>query len=292
MSVGASKRSCNRTLLLQLAASATLALGAAVPSSAVVVEGTNIVLPPPGGGWVGSWYGSSAVPVSQQWFITARHVGGAVGHSLVMRGVQYQSVEIRQHPTLDLQLVRVVSPMPGWHQIAPLQTAGTPVYLGGCGATTLNPLAGGLGWDWAGQHFEAWGRNTIESAGSMLRVRFDSPSSQNAVPQEAAFAINDSGAGLFVLGSGGQLLLAGTAVSVSGGGASAYGSSSYCVSLHTAQDWISGIVGASNPPQMSCNLFQFLSDWFAQNISADFDGNQFIEVADVFSYLSAWFTNC
>jgi len=292
MEVGASKRPLIRNILLQLAASAALLGAAAAPSHAVVVEGTNIVLPPPGGGWVGHWFGSSAVPVSSHWFITARHVGGSTGHSLVLRGVQYPAVEIRQHPTLDIQLVRVATPLPGWHQIAPLQTPGTPVYLGGCGATTLNPLPGGLGWDWGGQHFEAWGRNTIESAGAMLRIRFDSPSSQGAVPQEAAFAINDSGAGLFVVGNGGQLLLAGTAVSVSGGGASAYGSSSYCVSLHAAQDWITGIVGAGNPPPMNCNLFQFLSDWFSQNMSADFDGNQIVEVADIFTYLQAWFRDC
>jgi hypothetical protein len=156
----------------------------------------------------------------------------------------------------------------------------------------LLPLPGGLGWDWSGPHFEVWGRNKIETAGSMLRVRFDAPDSASAVPHEGAFAINDSGAGLFVLGPNGQLQLAGTAVSVSGAGASAYGSSSYCVSLHAAQGWIDTITGGSNPPPTTCNLFAFLSSWFAQEPAADINGNQIIDVADVFAFLNHWFANC
>jgi hypothetical protein len=126
----------------------------------------------------------------------------------------------------------------------------------------------------------------------MLRVRFDSPSTPGVVPNEAAFALHDSGAGLFVTGPNGQLQLAGTAVTVSGAGASAYGSSSYCVSLHTAQSWIDGITGGSTTPPMDCNLFSYLSDWFAQDPAADYDGNQVINVPDLFAYLEAWFQGC
>ncbi len=267
------------------------AVAVTTAANAVVVEGLNIILPPPAGGWVGGWNGSSGVPVSQYWVLTARHVGGSAGQHFVMRGQWYLAAEIRQHPTLDLQLIRVTTPMPAWHAIAPQQFAGTAVYLGGCGHTTQSPLPNNQGWDWGGERFEAWGRNRIETAGSMLRIRFDAPGA-NAEPQEGAFALNDSGAGLFVMGPNGQLQLAGTAVTVSGGGASTYGSSCYCVALHTAQPWISSNIGGQVDPPFNCNMFDFLSRWFARDMSADFDGNSVIDVADIFSYLGAWFETC
>ncbi len=40
------------------------------------------------------------------------------------------------------------------------------------------------------------------------------------------------------------------------------------------------------------DIFAFLSAWFAQNASADFDRNGTTEVPDIFAFLSAWFAGC
>lgn len=291
MIVGAVHRPKFRSFSMGLAVGAAALLGGGAPAQAVVVEQLNLIQPPPSNGWVGNWFGSSGVPVAPNWVLSARHVGGAVGNMFVIRGVQYQALEIRHHPTLDLQLIRVAGQLPGWHQIAPQQAAGTEVVLGGCGATTQFPLLGGLGWDWSGSPGEAWGRNRIQVSAEMLRVRFDAPGASGWVLQEATFAIHDSGAGLFVAGPGGQLLLAGTAVSVSGAGASEYGSSCYCVSLHTAQSWITSVIGSVSPPS-NCNLFAYLLSWFERSPSADYNGNGTVDVTDLFDYLTAWFQGC
>jgi len=40
------------------------------------------------------------------------------------------------------------------------------------------------------------------------------------------------------------------------------------------------------------DIFAFLSAWFAQSPSADFDGNGTIAVPDIFAFLAAWFAGC
>lgn len=40
------------------------------------------------------------------------------------------------------------------------------------------------------------------------------------------------------------------------------------------------------------DIFAFLSAWFAMDPSADFDGNEVIAVPDIFAFLSAWFAGC
>ncbi len=285
MTVSASNHSSAWGQVFGALTAATL-LAAATPATGVVVTNFNTIAPPTNG-WVGNWYGSSAVPVAPNWVLSARHVGGAVGASFWMRGQTYQAAEIREHPVLDLQLVRLATPVPGWHSIADQPAVGTPVLLGGVGATTAAPLPGNLGWDWNGPHVETWGTNAIATTGTVLRVRFDAPGG-GGDSHESTFAMNDSGAGLFVVGGGGQLQLAGTAVSVTGGGSSLYGASSYCVNLSTARDWITSITGVPDAPQIG-DIFEFLTLWFARSPAADVDQNGTINVADIFVFLAAWF---
>lgn len=263
-----------------------LVAASATAAHAVVVEGAQ-PLPQPPMGYVAQWNGSSAVAVAPQWVLSARHVGGNVGGLCVVRGEWYQCVELRPHPTLDLQLVRLDRPLPGWHGIAAVPAVGTHVLLGGWGVTTTGPLPGNIGWNWLGPHAETWGANRIESVGVTLRIRFDAPG-PNAVPHEAAFANNDSGAGLFVQGTDGQLLLTGIAVSVSGFGNSQYGVNGYCVEASQAREWIVQTTGLPTGHSVA-ELFEFLSWWFDGDPRADFDQSGSVEVADIFAFLNDWF---
>ena len=40
------------------------------------------------------------------------------------------------------------------------------------------------------------------------------------------------------------------------------------------------------------DIFAFLAAWFAQDSRADFDGNPGIQVPDIFAFLSQWFAGC
>lgn len=219
-------------------------LSAAAPSAAVVVA-NNDPMPPPAAGYVGSWNGSSAVAIGHNWIISAKHVGGAVGGHFTLRGQQYRAVEIRQHPTYDIQLIRVAESLPGYHQLSPAVQPGDIVVLGGCGATAGNAVANG--YDWSGPRQETWGANIVESASTLVIYRFDSPDSPAAVPHEAIFAINDSGAGLFTVAPDNSLALAAIAVSVTGFGQSTWGNAAYSLNLDQLRSWIMPIVHPGEP---------------------------------------------
>lgn len=204
-------------------------------------------MPPPPNGWVGRYCESSCVAVGRFWFVTARHIGGNVGQGIVMRGHQYIVVEIIPHPLYDVQLLRVAEELPGWHGMASNVAFGDPCILGGWGATAGGELPNSGGYNWNGPHVETWGANVIESEGALLAIRFDNPSSANAVPREAIYAINDSGAGLFVHGPDGSLQLAGIAISVSGFGQSQWSNSAFALNVDLYRTWMGPIVDPTQP---------------------------------------------
>lgn len=215
------------------------------PSARGVVVVNNSPMDEPLNGYVGSWNGSSAVCISPNWIISAKHVGGNVGGYFSMRGVQYRAVEIVEHPTQDIELIRVAGTLPGYHRLATGVTPGDVGVLGGWGVTgsaTYNN-----GYAWSGPRRETWGMNTIEGVGSLMTVRFDNPGAPEAVPHEAIFAVNDSGAGLFVYAADGSLELAGVAVSVTGFGSSAYGNWAFSVNLDGLRNWILPIADPGAP---------------------------------------------
>lgn len=222
---------------------------AANSAGAIVVEGLSSMPMPTGvSGHVGSWNGSSGVPVGPHWFITAKHTGGAVPQWFFMNGGWHLGIEIRDHPSLDLRMVRVTEAFTGWHRIATGVAANDPCVLGGWGVTGGAPLANGTGYDWGGGHQEMWGANIVQAASSaVLSVRFDAPGTGNAVPYEAMFAVNDSGGGLFTWGVDGQLELAAVAVSVSGYGQAGYGQAGYALRLEPVMDWIMAVADPSVP---------------------------------------------
>ncbi len=236
---------------MMVAASALVAgAGVATPAQAIVVEGMQS-MPRPDGAAVGQWAGSSGVPVGPHWFITARHVGGAVGWWFLCNGQWYQAVEIREHPSLDLQMVRVAETFETYHRIATGVTSGDPCVMGGWGVTTSGPLADNAGYAWGGAHVETWGANVIQNVSAIISVRFDAPGTNNAVPYEASFAVNDSGGGLFTWGADGQLELAAIAVSISGFGQAAYGQAGYAVRLESVKPWIMEVADPEAPVSSS-----------------------------------------
>lgn len=256
-------------------------------ASAIVVEGMN-PLPQPANGYIAQWNGCTAVAVAPNWVLTARHVGGIVGGLCIVRGQWFQAAEIRPHPWLDLQLVRVTETLPGWHGLAPTPTPGTQVVIGGWGATTTGPLDGGNGWNWNGPHVETWGANVLENVGAAMMFRFEAPSAPAWVPHEASLAANDSGAGMFVQSPDGRLLLSGIAVSVSGYGASMYGTSCYCIDVFPVREWILQTTGAP-PARTVGEIFAFIALWFAGDAAADFDGSGVVDLMDLFAFITDWF---
>lgn len=228
------------------------------PTAQALVVANNDAMSDPVNGYVGTWNGSSAVCIAPNWIISAKHVGGAVGQSFTMRGQQYRAVEIQTHATQDIQLIRVAETLPGYHSLATGVEAGDLAILGGWGRT--NGVDLGNGYDWTGLRRESWGANTIEAVGSQIMIRFDNPTSPSAVPHEATFAMNDSGAGLFVVAPDGSFQLAGVAVSVTGFGQSTYGNLAFSVSMEMMRPWIQGIadtttVVGSSVPAPRASLF-------------------------------------
>jgi hypothetical protein len=222
-----------------------LAALAWAPDALGVVVADDDEMSAPLNGYIGSWNGSSAVCIGPNWIISAKHVGGNVGSVFTMRGVQYRAVEIVPHPVQDIELIRVAEVLPGYHRIATGVASGDIAVLGGWGVT-----AGGAydnGYDWSGPRRETWGANTIEGVGSLMSIRFDDPATPAAVPHESIYAVNDSGAGLFVYGVDGSLELAGVAVSVTGFGTSVYGNWAFSLNLGTLRTWIMPIANPGAP---------------------------------------------
>ena len=241
----ASARTAIANLALRIAATAGVIACASAASAVVVVNGDEMSAP--ANGYVGNWNGSSGVAISPHWLITAKHVGGSVNGNFALKGLLYRAVQIVQHPTMDLQLVRVAEELPGFHELADPLTieAETPCVLGGWGVIAGTPLADG--WTWSGTRRETWGANVIDSPGPLLAIQFDNPAGTRAVPHEALFGVNDSGGGMFVYGPGGELELAGVAVSVTGWGSSRFGNAAFAINVAEMHNWIMPYVDPSKP---------------------------------------------
>lgn len=224
---------------------ALAAIGLLAPATDAVVCANREPMPAPVAGFVGWWNGSSAVCIAPNWIISAKHVGGDVNGTFWMRGESYRAVEVVRHATQDIQLIRVAETLPGYHTLASGVEAGDLAVLGGWGRTAGNTVAGG--YDWTGPQQETWGANLINNAGTLIVIDFDSLDADDSVPYESLFAVNDSGAGLFVYSAGGTLELAGIAVSVTGWNQTVVGNAAFCVNLAYLRGWIDPIVDPGRP---------------------------------------------
>lgn len=223
-------------------ASSAAALGLSPDAGALIVQGGS--MPRPDLAFIGEWNGSSAVAVGPRTIITAAHVGGGAGMSFVMDGRAYASIDAVTHPAADLMVVHLGEDLPGWHDLAPAGAAarGGEAILGGMGRVAAEAVPGGLAWSAA--RAESWGRNIIDRAADGL-LAFDFDDGRAALEHEAAFALHDSGGGVFLRGDDGALRLAGLAVSIDGAlGTSRFGGHSFALDLSAYAGFIGGTVPA------------------------------------------------
>lgn len=162
-------------------------------------------------GWQfqGLWGNFLGTPVAPSWFIAAKHVGGSVGQTFTLNGVNYTTVAKVEHPTADLILWQVSGTFPSY---APLyeatSEAGKSLVVFGRSGTrgsqvTVNkgsprPLRGWL-WGGAGAGTVRWGENRVEGTAvidgaNYLAATFD----RNGVANEATFANGDSSGAVFI----------------------------------------------------------------------------------------------
>ncbi|RYD21325.1 MAG: hypothetical protein EOP88_11770 [Verrucomicrobiaceae bacterium] len=164
------------------------------------------------------------VPIAPHFFITATHIGGAVGDVLDFHGDPYTTIAKHNVPSTDLTIWEVnhAKPFPTY---APLSSGaadvGSVVTVIGRGTQRgTEVIVGGesKGWQWGvTDKVQRWGRNTVAGVqtaagfGQLLYCDFDSP----GLPDECHLSNGDSGGGMFVL-EGGLWRLAGINFSVDG----------------------------------------------------------------------------
>lgn len=181
--------------------------------------------------WVGTWGGFQGTPISAHHFITANHVGGAVGESFTLHSVTYTTVRSFVDPASDLRIWEVRETFPSW---APLyrtnNEVGRSLIVFGRGVTrgsevrttlavTGVPADSLAGWQWAGRDGKLrWGQNTVAgtfthaSYGEQLAATFDQSGGSN----ECHLGIGDSSGPVFI-NDGSAWKLAGVAGLVDGG---------------------------------------------------------------------------
>jgi len=197
-----------------------LALGAglwltALPAAAVLFYSTgdptyNTTAPAKtlaNSGWQyqGAWAGFSGTVISPNCFITAKHVGGAVGGVFRFQGTDYRAVAAHPDPNSDLCIWQVAGQFPIY---APLYTKsnepGKGLVVIGRGTQRGAQLRvnGRLkGWLWGPQDgVQRWGQNKVAGLadggaglGSLLCAAFN-PGGRN----QATLSVGDSGGAVFI----------------------------------------------------------------------------------------------
>ena len=175
--------------------------------------------------WVGTWGGFQGAPIGPHHFLTARHVGGAVGDVFTLNGAGYTTVAVFDDAASDLRIWQVGETFPEW---APLYRAsdevGRPLIAFGRGLTRgaeVRDVASNTlrGWQWGpGDGRLRWGQNAVSSVvdggsywGALLYAKFDAAGGIN----EAHLATGDSSGPVFI-NDGAGWKLAGIAAAVDG----------------------------------------------------------------------------
>lgn len=198
----------------------------AAASAAVVAPGHE--LPVPSSAAIGEWSGATAVAVAPDWIVSAAHARSSLSDRFYYKGQEFVPTRIVTSRASDLVLIRLSSPLPHHHDIAPSFLTSQRVLIGGMGYTAGIPLPDGFLWQPV--HQETWGENTASPTRGTLLMTFDNPAS--ALPAEAAFAAYDSGAGVFIQDSSSNLLVAGVAVAISGSwGSTRFGDESIALDI-------------------------------------------------------------
>src|SRR5438477_8473342 len=103
--------------------------------------------------WEGNWGQFTGTPIGKNYFMTASHVGGGVGQSLVLNGVSYPSVAMYDDPSSDLRIWKTSKAFSSWAPIYSLQgEIGKTAVLMGRGTprgSDVNVNGSLHGWQWA-----------------------------------------------------------------------------------------------------------------------------------------------
>ena len=158
-------------------------------------------------GWqyVGHWSIFTGTVIASNYFITAKHVGGALGDPFLFRGTNYPAIAVYEDPASDLAIWRVAGTLA---PVAPLYTKpnerNKPLVVIGRGTprgAEVRVKKVLKGWQWGDYDgVQRWGRNIVSSIvpagngnGDLLRVTFDA-----RVPGESHLSVGDSGGPLFI----------------------------------------------------------------------------------------------
>ncbi len=204
----------SKALFVLVAVAAGAALPVA-PAQAVIVYGgagrnTSPDGSPVGSGWQhqGQWGSFLGTPIASNLFITAGHVGGAVGQNFTYGSNSYATTASYDDPNSDLRIWKVDG---SFGSYAPLyggtSEAGKALTVFGRGTQRGSEVRvnGTLkGWQWGSSDaVQSWGQNTVDgvvsggpSLGQLLAFDFDAAKRGGA--NEGTLSVGDSGGGLFV----------------------------------------------------------------------------------------------
>lgn len=168
-------------------------------------------------GWqfMGTWGGFTGTTISPNHFITATHVGGAVGQTFTFQGVGYKTTGVVNQGDLAVWTVEG-----NFDHYAPIlsaaPTVGAEAVIIGRGTQRGAEVSknGELkGWQWgAADGVMRWGENSVTAhGGGLIRFAFDS----GGGPNEAHLSSGDSGGAVF-LQDDGEWKLAGINYGVEG----------------------------------------------------------------------------
>src|SRR5687767_4259301 len=151
--------------LLSVSSHAIILFGTGDPEANTTPPPTNLAA----NGWnlQGHWGQFQGTPISQHHFITAKHVGGAIGDSFILNGVTYTTTAVSADSATDLIIWTVSGTFPTWAELydGPDETGADFVMFGR--GTTRGPevrVDGVLkGWEWgAWDHRMRWGQNRVK----------------------------------------------------------------------------------------------------------------------------------
>jgi hypothetical protein len=207
---------------------------AATPARAVIIYGPagrntsapmSKALVDSGRQYEGDWNIFTGTPIAPNYFVTAGHIGGAVGAPFKFAGADYTTTAYYDDPSSDLRIWKVDGTFPTY---APLYRRkaerGKLVTLFGRGTERGTPVVVNKqmkGWRWGHlppDNLTSWGTNTVTriqnfgaTAGDLLAWTFDAKRGND----EGALSVGDSGGGIFIK-DGKTWKLAGVNYSVEG----------------------------------------------------------------------------
>ena len=193
-----------------------------------------------GSGWEyqGQWGRFLGTPIAPEYFVTAKHVGGAVGDVFLLGGVDYKTIAFFDDPHSDLRICRVQGEFSEYAELnSSKEELGESVVVFGRGTrrgaevrlddSSRDTLKG---WLWGpGDGRLRWGENQV----GRISLPTDSSRSERAVPlvpesdflvmtfdagetpNESHLSAGDSGGGVFIP-DGNDWKLAGVNFAVSG----------------------------------------------------------------------------